>query len=148
MASGEKPQSKFTEVQGIKLHYLEWGETGKPDLLLVHGWTSFASSWSTVAEYFRGRFHIVAPDLRGHGDPTNRKPVIACAILPKMFASSSKTWSCANPLMSAILGAVTSARSWHRIRRIFISRAFLEDPVFWRMLHAFMTALPVRWRGE
>ena len=23
-----------------------------------------------------------------------------------------------------------------------ISRAFLEDPVFWRMLHAFMTALP------
>ena len=32
MASGEKPQSKFTEVQGIKLHYLEWGETGKPDL--------------------------------------------------------------------------------------------------------------------
>ena len=60
MASSEKPQSKFTEVQGIKLHYLEWGETGKPDLLLVHGWTSFASSWSTVAEYFRGRFHIVA----------------------------------------------------------------------------------------
>ena len=29
MASSEKPQSKFTEVQGIKLHYLEWGETGK-----------------------------------------------------------------------------------------------------------------------
>src|SRR5258708_18173524 len=68
MASGEKPRSKFTEVQGIKLHYLEWGETGNPDLLLVHGWTSFASSWSTVAEYFRGRFHIGAPDLRGHGE--------------------------------------------------------------------------------
>ena len=46
MASSKKPQSKFTEAQGIKLHYLEWGETGKPDLLLVHGWTSFASSWS------------------------------------------------------------------------------------------------------
>src|SRR6201988_355477 len=68
MASGEKPQSRFTEVQGIKLHYLEWGETGKPDLLLVHGWPSFASSWSTVAEYFCDRFHIIAPDLRGHGE--------------------------------------------------------------------------------
>jgi pimeloyl-ACP methyl ester carboxylesterase len=61
-------QSKLTEVQGIKLHYLEWGEVGKPDLLLVHGWTGFALSWSTVAEYFQERLHIIAPDLRGHGD--------------------------------------------------------------------------------
>ena len=38
------PEHKFTEVQGIKLHYLEWGEASKPDLLLVHGWTSFAVS--------------------------------------------------------------------------------------------------------
>ena len=128
MASGEKPQSKFTEVQGIKLHYLEWGETGKPDLLLVHGWTSFASSWSTVAEYFRGRFHIVAPDLRGHGDSDKPQTVIACAILPKMFASSSKTWSCANPPMSAILGVVTSARSWRRIRRISFRGPSLKIP--------------------
>ena len=68
MADGAKPQSKCTEVQGIKLQYLEWGERNKPDLLLVHGWTSFASTWSTVAGYFCDRFHIVAPDLRGHGD--------------------------------------------------------------------------------
>ncbi len=60
--------SKFSEVQGIKLHYLEWGERGKPDLLLVHGWTSFATSWSGVAEHFCHRYHIVAPDLRGHGE--------------------------------------------------------------------------------
>ena len=63
-----EPQRRFTEVQGIKLHYLEWGEAGKPDLLLVHGWTSFAASWTAVAEYFRDRYHIVAPDLRGHGE--------------------------------------------------------------------------------
>ncbi|MDP9130065.1 MAG: alpha/beta hydrolase, partial [Candidatus Binatota bacterium] len=58
-------EHKFTEVQGIKLHYFEWGEAGKPDLLLVHGWTSFAASWTAVAEYFGDRYHIVAPDLRG-----------------------------------------------------------------------------------
>ena len=62
------PQHKFTEVQGIKLHYLEWGEPGKPDLLLVHGWTNFSASWTAVAEYFHDRYHIVAPDLRGHGE--------------------------------------------------------------------------------
>ena len=59
---------KFTEVQGIKLHYFEWGERGKSDILLVHDWTSFASSWGAVAQHFRDRYHIIAPDLRGQGE--------------------------------------------------------------------------------
>ncbi|HET7004324.1 MAG TPA: alpha/beta fold hydrolase, partial [Candidatus Binatia bacterium] len=62
------PQRKFTAVQGIKLHYLEWGERGKPELLLVHGWTNFSASWSAVAQHFQDRYRIIAPDLRGHGE--------------------------------------------------------------------------------
>jgi hypothetical protein len=81
-----QPQSKFTEVQGIELHYLEWGEAGKPDLLLVHGWTSFAPSWNAVAENFQHLYHIIAPTCAATASRTNRKRVIACAISPKMFA--------------------------------------------------------------
>ena len=128
MASGEKPQSKFTEAQGIQLHYLEWGETGKPDLLLVHGWTSFASSWSTVAEYFRGRFHIVAPDLRGHGESDKPQTGYRLRDFTEDVRQLIKTWSYGNPPMSAILGAVTSARSWHRRRRILFRGPFLKIP--------------------
>ena len=82
-----KPQHKFTEVQGIKLHYLEWGECGKPELLLVHGWTNFSVSWSAVAEHFHERYRIIAPDLRGHGESTSRRPVTACATSPRTSAN-------------------------------------------------------------
>ena len=128
MASGEKPRSKFTEVQGIKLHYLEWGETGKPDLLLVHAWTSFASSWSTVAEYFRGRFHIVAPDLRGHGESDKPQTGYRLRDFTEDVRRLIKTLTCTNPPTSVILGVVTSARSWRRIRRISFRGPSLKIP--------------------
>lgn len=136
------PQSRFTEVQGIKLHYLEWGEAGKPDLLLVHGWTSFAPSWNDVAEHFRERFHIVAPDLRGHGE--SDKPVTGYRL--RDFAEDIrqliKNLNLQKPAYvghswGGNIGTILAADSTE-----LISRAFLEDPVYWRMLHAFMTALP------
>jgi len=142
MANSEKPRSQFTEVQGIKLHYLEWGERGKPDLLLVHGWTSFAGNWSTVAEYFCDQFHIVAPDLRGHGD--SDKPQTGYRL--RDFTGDIR-WLIHNLELRkpAYVG-----HSWGgNIGTILasdapelISRAFFEDPVYWRMIHAFMTALP------
>ena len=48
----EDPRSGFTEVQGIRLHYREWGDPGTPDLLLVHGWTNYSLGWAGVAEHF------------------------------------------------------------------------------------------------
>ena len=80
-------EHKFTEVQGIKLHYLEWGDPAKPDLLLVHGWTNFAASWTGVAENLRHRYHIVAPDLRGHGESDKPQTGYRCGTSPKIFAS-------------------------------------------------------------
>ena len=128
MASGEKPQSRFTEVQGIKLHYLEWGETGKPDLLLVHGWTSFASSWSTVAEYFRDRFHIIAPDLRGHGDSDKPQTGYRLRDFTEDVRRLIKNLELRKPAYVGHSWAVTSARSWHRMRRILFRGPSLKIP--------------------
>ena len=63
-----KPQSKFTKVNGISMHYLEWGEPGAQDVLLGHGWSGWAESWSDVAEQIQEQYHVIAPDHRGHGD--------------------------------------------------------------------------------
>jgi pimeloyl-ACP methyl ester carboxylesterase len=49
------------------LHYVDWGNASAPLLLLIHGGRDHCRSWDWVAERFRGRFHIIAPDLRGHG---------------------------------------------------------------------------------
>jgi pimeloyl-ACP methyl ester carboxylesterase len=62
------PQSRFADVQGRRLHFLEWGSTGSPTLVLVHGLRDNARSWHWLAAELAPRFHIFAPDLRGHGD--------------------------------------------------------------------------------
>ncbi|TAK99662.1 MAG: alpha/beta hydrolase [Rhodospirillaceae bacterium] len=54
--------------QGLTLHYADWGNDGAPPLILVHGNRDHARSWDWIAGTLRDRWHVVAPDLRGHGD--------------------------------------------------------------------------------
>lgn len=62
------PQSKTYESAGLKLHYLEWGNPESPALLLLHGMHDHARSWDAIAQAMCGKWRIIAPDLRGHGD--------------------------------------------------------------------------------
>jgi pimeloyl-ACP methyl ester carboxylesterase len=68
MESGLGPTSHRFESQRLNLNYLDWGNADKPLLLLVHGGEDHARSWDWVAERLRDDWHIVCPDLRGHGD--------------------------------------------------------------------------------
>jgi pimeloyl-ACP methyl ester carboxylesterase len=63
-----EPASRTYVSQGLKLHYLDWGNEGAPLLMLVHGMKDHARSWDWTARALRDRWHVVAPDLRGHGD--------------------------------------------------------------------------------
>ncbi len=54
--------------QGLTLHYLDWGNEGAPLLLLIHGMRDHAHSWDWTARAMRDQWHVIAPDLRGHGD--------------------------------------------------------------------------------
>ncbi|MBA2936445.1 alpha/beta hydrolase [Sphingomonas sp. CGMCC 1.13654] len=63
-----EPVSRHFLSHRLRLHYIDWGNEGAPPLILLHGGNDHARSWDDVARRLRGRFHIVAPDLRGHGD--------------------------------------------------------------------------------
>jgi pimeloyl-ACP methyl ester carboxylesterase len=62
------PSSHFYVSQRLRLHYVDWGNPEKPLLLLVHGGRDHAWSWDWVARDLRADYHVIAPDLRGHGD--------------------------------------------------------------------------------
>lgn len=68
MADRENPTSHSYFSQRLRLHYLDWGNDDAPDMLLVHGVHDHCHSWDWLAQPLRDRFHVVAPDLRGHGD--------------------------------------------------------------------------------
>ena len=56
------------EARGISFHYLEWGQRGAPPMVLLHGLTGHAHIWDHMAPELAQRFHVFAPDQRGHGD--------------------------------------------------------------------------------
>ncbi len=62
------PASRFYVSQRMRLHYVDWGGADKPLLVLVHGGRDHARSWDWVARELSRTHHVVAPDLRGHGD--------------------------------------------------------------------------------
>jgi len=62
----------FTErsvrVNGITLHYLDWGPAGAPPVVLLHGITGHARVWDHLAERLVPGRRVLALDQRGHGD--------------------------------------------------------------------------------
>lgn len=62
------PSSSFYVSGRLRLHFVDWGGEGRPPLLLVHGGRDHARNWDWVARALRDEYHIIAPDLRGHGD--------------------------------------------------------------------------------
>jgi pimeloyl-ACP methyl ester carboxylesterase len=62
------PTSSYYVSQRLRLHFVDWGNEEAPPLLLVHGGRDHARNWDWVARELRRDWHVIAPDLRGHGD--------------------------------------------------------------------------------
>lgn len=62
------PTSHSFISQRLRLHYVDWGNPEAPPLILQHGGRDHCRSWDWVAQELRHDWHVIAPDLRGHGD--------------------------------------------------------------------------------
>jgi len=63
-----EPAGRTLDIDGLRLHYLDWGNPGAPPIVCVHGYTSSAQAFNALARRLRDRHHVVAPDVRGHGE--------------------------------------------------------------------------------
>jgi lipase len=57
----------------LRLAYEEWGERGSPRVVCLHGVTSHGRHFAKLAEALPG-FHVLAPDLLGHGSSPYEPP--------------------------------------------------------------------------
>lgn len=62
------PTSNTYISQRLRLHYVDWGNEDAPPLLLLHGGHDHCRSWDWIAKELSKDWHVVCPDLRGHGD--------------------------------------------------------------------------------
>ena len=67
-AQDVKIESRFADVNGIRMHYLVAGK-GDP-VILMHGYAQNSHMWRPAIKELAKTHLVVAPDLRGFGDTT------------------------------------------------------------------------------
>jgi esterase len=63
-----KPADSFVTVNGLRIHYMDWGNSTARPLVLIHGLDRVARTFDHLAPHFTARYHVIAMDMRGHGD--------------------------------------------------------------------------------
>lgn len=73
LAPGSKPfsQSRFTSINGVKIHYCEWQPVDKAcigNIMLIHGFSGSSYSWrKNIDALVQAGYHVVAPDVPPFG---------------------------------------------------------------------------------
>jgi pimeloyl-ACP methyl ester carboxylesterase len=62
-----EPKSSFINVNGVRLHTLDWGGDGAP-IVVVHATGFLGRIYRPLAERLRAIGHVYCYDQRGHGD--------------------------------------------------------------------------------
>jgi esterase len=67
-AQAQQPADRFVTVNGLRIHFMEWGTPGRQPLIMLHGIGRVARTFDHIAPHFAAKYHVLAVDMRGHGD--------------------------------------------------------------------------------
>ncbi len=59
---------RFFRSGTLRIHFRDWGNGEAPPLIIVHGLRDHSHSFDDLARGLLDRYHVIALDLRGHGD--------------------------------------------------------------------------------
>jgi esterase len=68
LARAQDPTDRFVTVNGLRIHYLDWGNPDRPPFIMLHGIGRIAHTFDHLAPRFAASYHVLAIDMRGHGD--------------------------------------------------------------------------------
>ena len=113
--------SRFITVNGLKLHYLDWGSAAAPPVVCVHGYTSSAEAFNALAQHFQDRCRIITPDVRGHGASAwspnaayqyrDQVGDLAALVSNATKARNDLNW---RPKIADLTEIIRTAWAWHR----------------------------------
>ena len=66
-ASDIKLRSRYLQTNSIRIHYLEWNQSGDSTIVLLHGLYDSADTWSAAAPLLARGYRVIALDRRGAG---------------------------------------------------------------------------------
>jgi len=68
MAKERDPRDRFIRVNGLRLHFLDWGGRSPQTVVFLHGGTGNAHDWDGMSRTLCDEYRIFSIDQRGHGD--------------------------------------------------------------------------------
>lgn len=104
-----------TIVEGCPIHYLSWGQVGRPGIVLVHGSNAHLEWWRMIAPMLCDQFHVVAFDLSGSGDSGWRERYSAAQFAGEVMAVASSAGMVPRPyVMGHSFGGVVALEAGHQ----------------------------------
>jgi pimeloyl-ACP methyl ester carboxylesterase len=130
----------------IQLSYLEWNQAQEP-LLLLHGLADHALVWSSLGDYLAAEYHIVAPDMRGHGESSKPEQDYSfeSAIADLEALMDRLGWASTHVVAHSWSGKL--ACIWARQYPQRLRSMVLVDPIFiWKMPGFLKVTFPLLYR--
>ncbi|GAB4328781.1 MAG: hypothetical protein OHK0047_15320 [Leptolyngbyaceae cyanobacterium] len=117
----------------VQLSYLEWHRAEEP-VLLLHGMADHAGVWQSLGEYLSDRYHVLAPDLRGHGDSSKPAAGYQSSDIIRDLAAlmDAVGWPSAHVVAhswSAKVAALWATRQPQRFRSLVLIDPFFIDRI-------------------
>jgi pimeloyl-ACP methyl ester carboxylesterase len=134
-ATAQEPQSRFAEVNGIRLHYRIAGQ-GEP-VLLLHGYTQTSHMWLPLMKQLAARYTVIAPDLRGFGDSSHpaggyTKAVMAQDVHALLASLGLGRTAVVGHDIGLMVAYAYAAQYPAEVRRIALMDAFLPGVGNWK----------------
>ncbi|NET74480.1 MAG: alpha/beta hydrolase [Sphaerospermopsis sp. SIO1G2] len=140
------PIRKTLSINDIQISYLEWNQGQKP-LLLLHGMADNALVWSSLGDYLAPEYHIIAPDMRGHGESSKPEQdyTFDSAIADLEVLMDNLGWPQVHVVSHSWTGKL--AAIWARYNPKRLISITLVDPIFiWKMPNIMKLSFPLLYK--
>jgi pimeloyl-ACP methyl ester carboxylesterase len=140
------PIRKKLSKSDVDISYLEWNK-GQEPLLLLHGMADNAWVWASLGNYLAVDYHIIAPDMRGHGESSKpEKDYTFKSVIADMEALMDEMrWSAAHVVSHSWTGKL--AAIWARQNPNRLKSITLVDPIFiWKMPSFLKLTFPLLYK--
>lgn len=100
----------------------EWGSPGQPKVVLLHALGCHKGWWDAVSPVLGRRYHVVAPDLRGHGESewTGDYRFATYAEDVERLAGSGEPYALVGHSMGGYIGLLVASRGLARPRALVV----------------------------
>ncbi len=128
-----KAHQQRLKLPNLQLSFFEWNQ-GQEPLLLLHGMADHGMVWTALGESLQDHYHILAPDLRGHGNSSKPSSGYRCTdIIADLEALMAyRGWGSAHIVAhswSAKVAAVWATQRPQAIRSLVLIDPFFIDPI-------------------